>query len=77
MSGAEVSGEEQDEDGGAAIPPPAKRKVRGMGKKKTKHCHNYFQLNFICCCCRESGFVSMHHLKHRLQSTTTNTSLIN
>ena len=37
MSGAEVSGEEQDEDGGAAILPPAKRKVRGMEKKTKKN----------------------------------------
>ena len=34
MSGAEVSGEEQDEDGGATIPPPAKRKVRGIDYHK-------------------------------------------
>ena len=35
MSSADVSEEEQDGDGGAAIPPPAKRKVRGKETHST------------------------------------------
>ena len=36
-SGGDVSEEEHDKDGGAAIPPPAKRKVRGKEIHSLNH----------------------------------------
>ena len=41
-SGGDVS-EEHDKDGGAAIPPPAKRKVRGKEIHSLNH-HDCFQV---------------------------------
>lgn len=61
-----MSEEEQDEDGGTAIPPPAKRKVRGKETHSTIMIALTYVLESFVTHCRESGFVSMHHLKHRL-----------
>ena len=65
-----MSEEEQDDGGGAAIPPPAKRKVR-----ERRHARSFYAMIAFNLCpgividyhhCRESGFVSTHHLKRRL-----------
>lgn len=46
-SGGDVSEEEYDKDGGAAIPPPAKRKVRGKEIHLLNH-HDCFQVIVMC-----------------------------
>ena len=46
-SGGDVSEEEYDKDGGAAIPPPAKRKVRGKEIHSLNH-RDCFQVIVMC-----------------------------